>query len=151
DQTLLGDRFRYSFANSNFVKNPIYNNFFNTTSISAIGVWTATPRLTIAGGVHDPFTEPNTFAANAFHDGQLNLYLQTIFTYRAGGLPGQISPAFNWSNESKIDLESPFGELSPAQIPQAVDVLLGSDSTAGLPINFKKDAFFVISNFSQYL
>src|SRR5262249_12734188 len=36
-------------------------------------------------------------------------------------------------------------------IPQAVNVLLGNDSTAGLPVNFKKRAFFAISNFSQYL
>jgi porin len=152
DQTLFGDRFRYYFANSNFIKNPIYNNFFNTMTLAAVGVWTPAPSLTVAGGVHDPFTEPNNLAKNAFHNGEVNLYVQGIFTYMAGGLPGQIVPAFNWSNESKIDLESPFGQLSPEQIPQALDVLLNGASPAGLPTNFKKDSSFsALSNFSQYL
>jgi porin len=152
DQTLFGDRFRYYFANSNLNKNPIYNSFFNTTTLSAVGVWTTTPWLIIAGGVHDPHTEPNTLAANAFQNGDVNLYLEGIFTYAIGGLPAQISPAVNWSNEPKIDLESPFGPLSPEQIPQAVDVLVGnSEPTAALPTNFKKRSFFAISNFSQYL
>jgi hypothetical protein len=151
DQTLFGDRFRYSFSNSNFMKNPIYNNFFNTTTLAAIAVWEPTPWVTIAGGVHDPYTEPNTFAANAFHNGEVNLYGQPIFTYKAGGLPGQIVLAFNWSNEPKLDLESPFEQLSPAEIPQAVNALLGNVSPDGLPANFRKDAFFALSNFSQYL
>jgi porin len=151
DQTLFGDRFRYYFGNFNFNQNPIYGNFFNTTTLSAIGLWTTTPWLTIAAGVHDPHTEPNTLAANAFQNGDVNLYQEAIFTYTAGGRPAQIAPSFNWSNAPKIDLESPFGQLSPAQIPQAVEVLLGSDSTAGLPINFRKRSFFAISNFSQYL
>src|SRR5262249_14257530 len=111
-----------------------------------------TPWLTIAGGVHDPHTEPNTLASNAFHNGDVNLYLEGILTYNVGSLPAQISPAFNWSNEPKLDLESPFGQLSPDQIPQAVTVLLGgNDSPTGLPTNFKKSSSFVISNFSQYL
>ena len=151
DQTLFGDRFRYHFANPNLNQNPIYDNFFNTTTIAAVAVWTTTPWLTIAGGVHDPHTEPNTLAANAFHNGDVNLYLEGIFTYTVGTLPAQISPAFNWSNEPKIDLESPFGQLSSAQIPQAVNVLLGNDLPAGLPVNFKDRSSFVISNFSQYL
>jgi porin len=151
DQTLFGDRFRDYFANFNFNQNPIYGNFFNTTTLSAIGLWTTTPWLTIAAGVHDPHTEPNTLAANAFQNGDVNLYQEAIFTYTAGGRPAQIAPSFNWSNAPKIDLESPFGQLSPAQIPQAVEILLGSDSTAGLPINFRKRSFFAISNFSQYL
>src|SRR5262245_38380870 len=151
DQTLFGDRFRYYFANFNFNQNPIYGQFFNTTTLSAIGLWTPTPWLTVAAGVHDPHTLPNTLAANAFENGDVNLYSEAIFAYTAGKLPGQIVPAFNWSNAPKIDLESPFGPLSPAQVPQAVGVLLGSDSTAGLPINFRKDGFFTISNFSQYL
>jgi porin len=151
DQTFLGDRFRYYFANANLNKNPIYSNFFNTTTLAAVGVWTTTPWLTIAGGVHDPHTEPNTLAANAFHNGEVNLYLEAIFAYTAGSLPGQIVPAFNWSNEPKIDLESPFGQLSTAQIPQAVNVLLGNDSPDGLPTNFKKRSSFALSNFSQYL
>ena len=151
DQTLFGDRFRYYFANFNFNQNPIYGQFFNTTTISAIGLWTPTPSLTIAAGVHDPHTEPNTLAGNAFQNGDVNLYQETIFAYTAGGRPGQIAPSFNWSNAPKIDLGSPFGQLSPAQIPQAVEVLVAGDSTADLPINFRKRSFFAISNFSQYL
>ena len=151
DQTLIGDRFRYYFANSNFIKNPIYNNFFNTTSLAALGVWTPTPSLIIAGGVHDPHSEPNNFAAHAFENGDVDLYVQPIVTYKVGTLPGQIVPAFNWSNEPKIDLESPFGQLSPAEIPQAVNALLGNVSPDGLPTNFRKDSSFVLANFSQYL
>jgi porin len=151
DQTLFGDRFRYYFGNFNFNQNPIYGQFFNTTTISAIGLWTPTPWLTIAAGVHDPHTLPNTLAANAFQNGDVNLYQEAIFTYTAGGRPAQIAPSFNWSNAPKIDLESPFGQLSPAQIPQAVQVLLEGDSTADLPINFRKRSFFAISNFSQYI
>jgi porin len=151
DQTLFGDRFRYYFANSNLNKNVIYNNFFNTTTLAAIGVWTPTPWLTIAAGVHDPHTEPNTFAANAFKNGDVNLYGEAIVTFAIAGLPSQIVPAVNWSNAPKINLGSPFGQLSPAQIPQAVNVLLGNDSPDGLPTNFKKSSFFTISNFSQYL
>jgi hypothetical protein len=151
DQTLLGDRFRYYFANSNLNKNVIYNNFFNTTTLAAIGVWTPKPWLTIAAGVHDPHTEPNTFAANAFQHGDVNLYGEAIVTFSIAGLPSQILPAFNWSNAPKINLGAPFGQLSPTQIPQAVNVLLGNDSPAGLPTNFKKSSFFTLSNFSQYL
>jgi len=151
DQTLFGDRFRYYFANSNFNKNPIYNNFFNTTTLSAVAVWAPTPSLTIAGGVHDPYTQPNTLAANAFQNGDVNLYLEAIYTYTAGSLPGEISPAFNWSNAPKIDFESPFGPLSPEQIPQAVNALVGNTSPDGLPTNFKNRNGFAISNFSQYL
>ena len=151
DQTLFGDRFRYYFANSNLNKNPIYNNFFNTTTLAAVGVLTATPWVTIAGGVHDPHTQPDNFAKNAFQNGEVNLYLEAIFTYSAGGLPGQIVPAFNWSNAPKIDFESPFGQLSPAQTSQAVDVLLGNISPDVLPTNFKKSSLFALSNFSQYL
>jgi len=151
DQTLFGDRFRYYFANSNFNKNPIYSNFFNTTTLAAVGVWTPTPSLIIAGGVHDPHTEPNTLAAHAFQNGEVNLYVESIVTYKAGSLPGQSLVAFNWSNEPKIDLESPFGQLSPADIPQAVNALLGNVSPDGLPTNFRKDSSFVLSNVSQYL
>jgi hypothetical protein len=151
DQTLFGDRFRYYFANSNFNKNVIYNNFFNTTTLAALGVWTPTQWLTLAGGVHDPYTQPNTFAANAFHEGAVNLYGEVIVTFAVAGLPSQIVPAFNWSNAPKISLGSPFRDLSPDQFPQAVNVLLGNDSPDSLPTNFKKSSFFTISNFSQYL
>jgi hypothetical protein len=86
-----------------------------------------------------------------FKTGEVDLYVQPIVTYKAGSLPGQIVLAFNWSNEPKIDLESPFGQLSPAEIPQAVNALLGNVSPDGLPTNFRKDSSFVLANFSQYL
>ena len=77
--------------------------------------------------------------------------LQAIISYKLGGLPGQISPAYNWSNQPQIDRGLPFGALSPTQIPQAVGVLLGSPLTARLPINFRHDSWFAIVNISQYL
>jgi carbohydrate-selective porin OprB len=46
-------------------------------------------------------------------------------------------------------LKIPFGELSPGQVPQAVAGLLGG-STAGLPVNYRKDSWFLIANASQY-
>jgi porin len=151
DQTLFGDRFRYYFANSNFNKNAIYNNFFNTTTLAAVAAWNPRPWVTVAAGVHDPYTQPNTFAANAFNHGAVNLYAEGIFSYDVGGLPGQVLPAFNWSNQPKLNLQSPFQQLSPEQFPEAVNILVGNDSPSSLPANFKKGASFFISNFSQYL
>src|SRR5262245_34789137 len=74
DKTLFGERFRYYFANTNFNINPIYSDFFNTTTIAFVGLLTPTPWLTIAGGAHDPHSEPNTLAGNAFQNGDVNLY-----------------------------------------------------------------------------
>jgi hypothetical protein len=71
---------------------------------------------------------------------------------RRSGLPGQLSPSFNWSNKPKNNLTSPFGQLtSLAQVSQAVGVLVGSPMTSGLPINFQDQSWFAIANFSQYL
>ena len=149
DQTLFGDSYKYYFANFNFNKNPIALNFYNTTSIAAVGVWTPTDWVTFAGGVFDPNSQADNFATDAFDS--VNLYGLAVFSYKVGDLPGRFMPQFNWTNKSKIDLGSPFGRLSQAQIPQAVGVLLGSPSTEGLPINFKSQSWTTIANFSQYL
>lgn len=148
DQTLFADSYKYYFANFNFNKNPQTTNFYNPTAWAALGVWTPAHWLAIGAGVLDPNSKADNFAADAFD--KVNLYLTSVFSYKIGGLPGQFSPAYNWSNKPKIDLESPFGLLSLEQIPQAVGVLLGSPSK-GLPTNFESESWFAIANFSQYL
>src|SRR5216684_2692084 len=149
DQTLFGDSAKYYFANLNFNKNPIALTFYNTHTIAAAGVWTPTKWLTIAGGVFDPNTQANNFVAHAFD--QVNLYTAWIFSYTVGGLPGQFMPQYNWTNKPKIDLASPFGSLSLAQIPSAIGVLLGSPSNGNLPINHKSTTWGTIENISQYV
>ena len=71
--------------------------------------------------------------------------------YTIGGLPGQFEPQDNWTNKPKIDLDSPFGSLSLAQIPSAIGVLLGNPSIENLPINHKSTTWGTIENISQYL
>jgi porin len=149
DETLFGNSYKYYFANFNLNKNPMTTNTYHPTALAALGAWTAKEWLLIGGGVLDPYTRANTLE-DAFRKG-VDLYLTAIVSYKLGGLPGQISPAFNWSNEPHIDLRSPFGPVSPAQVPKAVGALLGTASTAGLPVNFENDTLFAISSFSQYL
>ena len=149
DQTLFGDSAKYYFTNLNFNKNPIALTFYNTYTIAAAGVWTPTKWLTIAAGVFDPNTQANNFAAHAFDT--VNLYTGWIFSYTVGDLPGQFEPQYNWTNKPKIDLESPFGSLSVAQIPSAIGVLLGNPSNGTLPINHKSTTWGTIENISQYL
>ncbi len=149
DQTMFGNSFKYYFANLNLNKNPMALNFYNTTTLAALGVWTPANWVTLAGGVLDPNTQADNFANHAFD--KVNLYGVSIFSYQIAGLPGQFMPQANWTNEPKTDLESPFGPLSPAQIQQAVGFLLGSPSASGLPINRKPDSWATIANISQYL
>jgi len=149
DETLFGDSYKYYFANFNFNKNPLTVNFYHPTAIAGLVVWTPTKSVVIAGGPTDPFTRANTLE-DAFHSG-LNLYVTAVVSYALHGRPGQVSPSFNWSNQPHIDLESPFGPLSRAQVPQAVGALLNVGSTEGLPVNFDKNSSFTISNVSQYL
>jgi hypothetical protein len=149
DETLLGNSYKYFFANFNLNKNPMTTNFYHPTALAALGAWTAKKWLLIGGGVIDPYTRANTLE-DAFRKG-VNVYLTAIVSYELGGLPGQISPAFNWSNQPHIDLETPFAPLSPAQVPGAVGALLGLTPTNGQPANFKNDSSFTISSFSQYL
>ena len=149
DQTLFGNSYKYDFANLNFNKNPMALNFYNTTSLAAIGVWTPSQRVTVSAGVYDPNSQANNLATKAFD--RVNIYGITIFSYKIGGLPGQSWAQYNWTNKPKIDLTSPFGQLSPSQVPQAVGVLLGTPSSQALPINYKGTSWVTIGNFAQYL
>ena len=149
DHTLFGHSYKYWFANLNFNKNPMALNFSNTYTLAAVAAWVPTDWLTVAGGVLDPNTQADNFAAHAFES--VNLYGLAILSYRVGGLPGQFMPQFNWSNKPKLNLASPFESLSPAQAPQALGVLLGSPSTASLPIRYKPNSWAAIANFAQYL
>jgi hypothetical protein len=149
DQTLFGNSYRYYFANLNFNKIPMALNFFNTTSLAAVGVWRPSRRLAVAGGVFDPNSEADNLATKAFD--RVNVYGTATFSYTIGNLPGQSSAQANWTNKPKIDLTSPFGPLSPSDVPQALGVLLGTPSTQALPINDKDKSWVTLGNFSQYL
>lgn len=149
DQTFFGNSYKYDFANLNFNKNPMALNFYNTSSLAAIGVWTPSQRVTVSAGVYDPNSQANNLATKAFD--RVNIYGITIFSYKIGGLPGQSWAQYNWTNKPKIDLTSPFGQLSPSEVPQAVGVLLGTPSSQALPINYKGTSWVTIGNFAQYL
>src|SRR5215471_19147096 len=110
DQTLFGDSYKYYFANFNLNKNPMTTNFYHPTAWAALGIWTPAQWLAIVGGVLDPNTQANNFATDAYD--KVNLYVQAVAIYNVAGLPGQFSPAFNWSNKPKIDLVTPFGTLT---------------------------------------
>ncbi|WP_187437279.1 carbohydrate porin [Bradyrhizobium rifense] len=150
DQTLFGDSYKYYFANFNFNKSPVALNFYNAVSWAALGAWSPSPQLTVFGGVLDPNSKADNFADHAFDT--VNLYISSILSYTVGGLPGQFSPAFNWSNKPKLNLESPFGPLTTlAATSQAVGALIGGSPTDGLPANFKDNSWAAIANVSQYL
>jgi porin len=149
DQTLFGNSYKDNFANLNFNKNPMALNFYNTSSLAAIGIWTPSQRVTVSAGVYDPNSQANNLATKALD--RINIYGITIFSYKIGGLPGQSWAQYNWTNKPKIDLTSPFRQLSPSQVPQAVGVLLGTHSTQALPINYKGKSWVTIGNVSQYL
>jgi len=149
DQTLFANSYKYDFANLNFHKNPMALNFYNTTTWSAVGVWTPSKRLLIAAGVFDPNSQGDNFATKAFD--RVDVYGTAIFSYKIGGLPGQSWTQFNWTNKPKIDLGAPFGQLPSGTNSQAVGILLGIPSSATLPINYKSTSWLTIGNFSQYL
>ena len=150
DQTLFGDSYKYYFANFNFNKSPIALNFFNAVSWAALGVWAPSPQLVVYGGVLDPNSKADNFADHAFDT--VNFYITSILSYAIGGLPGQFSPAFNWSNKPKLDLALPFGSLTTlAATSQAIGALVGASQTDGLPANFKDHSWAAIANVSQYL
>jgi porin len=150
DQTLFGDSYKYYFANFNFNKSPIALNFFNAVSWAALGVWAPSPQFVVYGGVLDPNSKADNFADHAFDT--VNLYITSILSYTVEGLPGQFSPAFNWSNKPKLNLELPFGPLTTlAATSQAVGALIGASPTDGLPANFKDQSWAAIANVSQYL
>jgi porin len=150
DQTFFGDNSKYYFANLNFNKNPMALNFYNTYALAAIGIWTPSKWLTAVAGVYDPNTEANNFATKAFD--HVNAYGIAIFSYKLGHhLPGQSWAQYNWTNKPKIDLSSPFGQLSPSDVPQAVGTLLGTPSSQALPTNYKSTSWVTVGNFAQYL
>jgi porin len=149
DQTLFGDRFRTYFANFNFNLNPITVNFYNPTALAALGVWTPTKSFALFGGVLDPYSQPTSFADDAFK--RADLYAAAIASYQVQGLPGQFYPQFSWSNLPQIDRGDPFGALSPALVKNAVGALVGALPTAGLPVNYMDSTWFLIANWSQYL
>ena len=149
DQTFFGNNYKYDFANLSFNKNPMALNFYNTYALAAIGIWTPSKWLTAVGGVYDPNTEANNLATKAFD--RVNIYGIGIFSYKIGHLPGQSWAQYNWTNKPKIDLTSPFGQLSPSQVPQGVGVLLGTPSSQALPINYKSTSWVTVGNFAQYL
>src|SRR5215469_10110304 len=149
DQTLFGDSYKFDFANLNFNKTPMALNFYNTTSLSAVGVWTPSRKLLVAAGVFDPNSQANNFAAKAFD--RVNVYGTATFSYNIGNLPGQSWAQFNWTNKPKIDLRAPFGQLSSGTASRAVGVLLGSPLIQGVPINYTSDSWLTIGNVSQYL
>jgi porin len=149
DQTLFANSFRYYFANFNFNKNPQALNFYNSTSLAAIGLWRPAKWVTLAGGVFDPNSQANNLASRAFD--RVDIYGASIFSYSVHGRPGQSWAQFNWTNKPKIDLGAPFGALSPAASSQAVGVLLGGSAPRDLPIRYKPNSWVTIGNFSQYL
>jgi porin len=149
DQTLFGNSYKYWFANFNFNKNPMTTNFYNPTALAALGVWTPTKWLALAGGVLDPYSQPTSLDDHAFR--RQNYFGTAILSYQIQGLPGQFSPSYNWSNQPEIDREDPFGVLSPALVKQAVGSLIGAAPIAGLPVNFRNASWFAIANLSQYL
>jgi len=149
DQTLFGDSYKYFFANFNLNKNPMTTNFYHPVALAALGVWAPMKGLVIGGGVLDPNSQANNFATDAFDT--VNLYGTAVASYSIGGLPGQFSPSFNWSNQPQPNFPDPFGPLTPAQIPQAVGNLLGVAPGKGLIVNEKDESWFFIANFSQYL
>ena len=148
DQTLFGNSYKFDFANLNFNKNPMALNFYNTTSLSAVGAWTPSRKLLVAAGVFDPNSQANNFATKAFD--RVNDYGAAIFSYNISNLPGQSWAQFNWTNKPKIDLGAPFGQLPPGTNSQALGILLGSNSVQGVPLNYKSDSWLTIGNVSQY-
>jgi len=149
DRTFFGNFYKYYFANLNFNKNPMALNFYNTTTLAAVGLWAPSKSLTLGAGVFDPNSEADNLATKAF-DG-VNIYGFAISSYEIGGLPGQFSAQFNWTNKPKIDLETPFGRLPSSVNSEAVGVLLGVPSSQALPINYRSTSWVTIGNFSQHL
>ena len=148
DQTLFGNSFKYYFANFNFNKNPITTQFYNPTAWAGLAVFTPTENWAIGGGVLDTESKSSNLALNAFK--WCNVYLTSIFSYNIAGLPGQITPSFNWSNKPKVDFSRPFAPVI-GFADQQVTSLLGEPTMIGLPMNYKHESWFAIANASQYL
>ncbi len=149
DQTLFGSNYKYDFANFNFIKNPMTTHFYNPVSLAGLGVWTPAKDLVLAGGVLDPNSTADTAGKNMFD--RVNIYATAIYVPTVKHMPWLISPAFNWSNKPKIDNETPFLSITPAQAPLAVASLLDLSAPTGIETHYKPTSFFAIMNGSQYL
>jgi len=148
DQTLFGNSFKYYFANFNFNKNPITTQFYNPTAWAALAVVTPTDNWAIGGGVLDTETKSSNFVQNAFK--WCNVYLTSVLSYNIGGLPGQFTPSLNWSNKPKVDFSRPFAPIV-GFADQQISAFLGEPTMIGLPMNYKHESWFAITNVSQYL
>jgi porin len=149
DQTLFGSNYKFSFANFNFVKNPMTTHFYGPVALAALGAWAPTHKLLLAAGVLDPNSTADTAGKHMFD--HVNIYATAIYTSAIHGKPGQLSPAFNWSNKPKIDNETPFQSVTPTQAPLAIASLLDLAAPTGIPTNYKSTSYFAIVNGSQYL
>jgi hypothetical protein len=149
DQTLFGSNYKYSFANFNFVKNPMTTHFYGPVALAALVAVAPTHNLLLAGGVLDPNSTADTAGKNMFR--HVNIYATAIYTSAIHGKPSQISPAFNWSNKPKIDNEIPFSSITPAQAPLAIASLLDLAAPTGVNTHYKSTSYFAILNGSQYL
>ncbi|WP_263381401.1 carbohydrate porin [Granulicella arctica] len=149
DQTLFGSNYKYNFANFNLVKNPMTTHYYGADALAGLLAVSPAPNLVIAAGVLDPNSTADTAGKKMFD--HVNVYATAIYTEAIKGKPGQISPAFNWSNNPKIDNQSPFNISSPAQAPVAIASLLDLGSPTGIDTHFKPTSYFAIVNGSQYL
>jgi hypothetical protein len=108
-------------------------------------VWAASPQFIVYGGVLDPNFKADNLADHAFDT--VNFYITSILSYTVGGPPGQFSPALNWSNKPKLNLELPFGPLTTsAATSQAVGALIGAFPNDGLPADFRDHSWATIAN-----
>ncbi|WP_346837404.1 carbohydrate porin [Microbulbifer sp. SAOS-129_SWC] len=148
DQTLFGDAHRYAFTNFSFNKNPLFANFFGPTAVAALGAYAPSESLVFTGGVLDPYTVANDYS-DTFD--AVNLYGQATFTYSAGGRPGQVTGAVNWTNQEKLNLDDPFEPFTPLQIAELLTTTDLSISDLDLSLNNIDSSYFAIGNFSQYL
>lgn len=154
DQTLFGDTYRYGFTNFSLNKNPFFANFYGPTALAGLVVWSPAKWVVLEGGALDPDTTAD-FSNDPFE--HVNLYMQAMFNYDIKGLPGQFTLAGNWTNKPKLNLDSPFVEITPTQIGQDLAFLQGNANSpftpppAKLTLNYKDESWFAIGNFSQYL
>lgn len=145
DQTFFGNSWRTNFANFNFNKNPMFSQFFNPQTITAMGSWSPDPSLSMALGVFDPYTDPTSLGDDAFKD--VNIYAQVVKMFDVGGLPGQVLAGFNWSNQPKLNLNKPF---TVTELSSTGD-LSGDVRSSSVSTNYEDSSWFVEANFAQYL
>ena len=149
DQTLFGSNYKFDFVNFNFLKNPMTTHFYSPVALAALGAVTPPQNLVLAAGVLDPNSTADTAGKGMFD--HVNIYATAIYTQTIGNKPGQISPAFNWSNKPKINNVNPFPSITPAQAPLGLAALLDLGAPTGIQPRYKTTSYFAIVNGSQYL